>query len=378
MKCKPGQYLTPTGQYRILTCMNCPSGKYGDIYGTTTRCKLCPSGRYLNRPAGTSVEQCSLCIPGTYTYSSERRECKNCGAGRYSSRAGLSSASQCSLCPPGRFNSETGITSESRCAKCPKGRYGRWMGMSAPNLCPECPRGQYGPSLGARVCMRCKKGRYQAQFGQESVDTCLACPAGQYGTETGAYSCTKCPAGRYSGSAATSCLACPPGRRSNEGKAWSCDPCNTCPRNLYQNGCFCREGTVQLQGGAGPWEGRVGVYTLGMWRPVCAHGFNPHAAALVCQSMGYPARGFVSTALAVAPGRAVRCCAVPTRLTWPTAALVLDRTRARARVTMLGSSAVKKTVSRSLQYRFQDPVTTAHTAGSTPPPRAAATGSIRM
>ena len=101
----------------------------------------------------------------------------------------------------------------------------------------------------------------------------------------------------------------------------SCTPCNTCPTGHYRKGCSCHEGTPRLHEGAGSWEGRLQVYTLGKWRSVCSRGFNSHSAALVCQSLGFSSQGFVSKAFTLGESvsahvrRPLLCDANATQLT---------------------------------------------------------------
>ena len=305
--CKVGQKITKSG------CEDCESGSYNT--GFRTSCTTCPPGHYMYKPGG-SIKDCSACFPGTY--ESSRTSCSGCPEGRYSPSYALTSAEDCLKCPPGRYSDVTHLTHPGQCKGCPKGRYGRWRGLTEPTRCNLCPTGRYGSEIGSRRCTSCPRGRYQNREGVKGFGKCKSCPAGQYSAKDALESCTQCPAGRYSAAEAYKCSLCPPGRWSQTGMK-SCSACDTCPDGHYQSGCFCLEGTARVQGGGGPWEGRVQIYTLGIWRPVCAHGFDNQAATLVCQSLGYSPRSFISKAFGLGEGpvkvrRALSCEANTTQL----------------------------------------------------------------
>ena len=45
---------------------------------------------------------------------------------------------------------------------------------------------------------------------------------------------------------------------------------------------------IRLRGGKHRFEGRVEVQRDGEWRGVCDHGWNKHAANVVCRMLGFP------------------------------------------------------------------------------------------
>ena len=45
---------------------------------------------------------------------------------------------------------------------------------------------------------------------------------------------------------------------------------------------------MRLVGGGARNQGRVEILSYGLWTPICADGFGPNSAAIVCRQLGYP------------------------------------------------------------------------------------------
>ncbi|XP_033757248.1 deleted in malignant brain tumors 1 protein-like [Pecten maximus] len=59
----------------------------------------------------------------------------------------------------------------------------------------------------------------------------------------------------------------------------------------------CPQTKIRLDGGVGPWEGRLDVYHGGRWGSVCSQGFGQPEADVVCRMLGYNARDVVAEIL---------------------------------------------------------------------------------
>ncbi|XP_060064988.1 deleted in malignant brain tumors 1 protein-like [Ylistrum balloti] len=59
----------------------------------------------------------------------------------------------------------------------------------------------------------------------------------------------------------------------------------------------CPSTNIRLEGGVGPWEGRLEVFHSGRWGSVCSQGFEQPEADVVCRMLGYDHRDTVAEIL---------------------------------------------------------------------------------
>ncbi|XP_069139920.1 scavenger receptor cysteine-rich domain superfamily protein-like [Argopecten irradians] len=59
----------------------------------------------------------------------------------------------------------------------------------------------------------------------------------------------------------------------------------------------CPQTKIRLEGGVGPWEGRLEVFHGGQWGTVCSQGFGQPEADVVCSMLGYNPRDVVAEIL---------------------------------------------------------------------------------
>ena len=240
--CTPGHYNGAWGQ---TVCPPCPKGSYNGK-SDAFKCTECPAGYSLPQTGATSENQCSPCVPGTWSQQGAG-SCTQCTAGRYSSANGATSNSTCSACPAGRSNPNPGSSSSSACAACEAGRYSSTAASPSCTLCAagkygnttgstsehaacfSCPPGRANPGTGQSSCVACKKGHYQSKSGQKE---CVACPAGRFGTAAGATSqsvCQACPLGDLCVKGGSSPTACAPGSYCPGGiSAYQCPGDTSC------------------------------------------------------------------------------------------------------------------------------------------------------
>ena len=111
--------------------LNCPRGYYQDTSAnsqllTRQECQPCPRGTYA--PTSGSVNQCPYVCP----------------SGRYNDKFAAVTIDDCRLCPPGTYGETTGLTSARCSGQCPPGKYGRTFGESKDSHCIDCPPGYFG------------------------------------------------------------------------------------------------------------------------------------------------------------------------------------------------------------------------------------------
>ncbi|KAJ1468270.1 hypothetical protein T484DRAFT_1644414, partial [Baffinella frigidus] len=135
------------------SCIACNAGTFKNMQGATP-CENCSAGMY----SGVGVDNCTVCVAGTYTSTEGSVECTACEAGTHTVTGG----------------SET-------CVECEAGKY---SGMGADELVDcECLVGYYKEtSDGASPCKQCEAGTYKNYTG---TGTCVACPAAFTSSEPG-------------------------------------------------------------------------------------------------------------------------------------------------------------------------------------------------
>ena len=171
--CPPGQYPTDfsgqkkiepyvgfvvranTNYYYRSDCVQCPAGKYTDIWGKWEK-------TYLFQPYFPEHE-CISCGVHTYQTALGATACIDCAHGKY---AGVG-ATVCNACGPGKYEVQAGGT-----------------------LCADCAAGTYSAEPLMASCTQCALGTYTADTGQTN---CTACPTDGYSRPlTGATACRKC------------------------------------------------------------------------------------------------------------------------------------------------------------------------------------------
>ena len=326
ISCDPGLYCSaynltePSGEcfagyYCILSSTQPnPIGKsYGDVCPSGHYCPkgthtpfACPSGTFLERTRGESVNDCTSCTPGSYCEGDGLSAVSgNCSAGFYcffgANTSTPTDGVTGDICPPGHFCREgvaiprecdegtyTNTMGSSQCTECPPG-YFCLIETVEPELCPagfycpngtgfnylSCPRGTFSPHRGLRSevqCTPCTGGNYCAYenatvvsgpcssgfFCKEGVDMATPtdfhrgvgglCPSGHH-CLVGTAVPVGCPSGSYQDlTGEDSCKDCPAGyycvANFTTFLETPCPPGHYCPNGTEYNSQFpCPVGT---------------------------------------------------------------------------------------------------------------------------------------
>lgn len=221
----------PEDHDNLNDCLNCPVGSYSAIEGRTSKCELCPEGKYSDStgndalsdcsncpsgqtsPAGSSSSQCTNCEAGKYEVSNL---CVDCPVGTFSAIAGNDEVGDCEPCTQGKFSSTTGNDAEDDCEQCKSGTYGATEGLTANSECSSCPMGTYswfGGLTNATQCTLCPVGKFNPNTRQDDISACKQCPHHSIASSMGSFVCTPCPDNFFASLDHTTCLdkdLCPP------------------------------------------------------------------------------------------------------------------------------------------------------------------------
>ncbi|XP_048248757.1 sushi, von Willebrand factor type A, EGF and pentraxin domain-containing protein 1-like isoform X2 [Haliotis rufescens] len=160
--CGAGKYLNVTSR----SCIPCPLGTFLPTAGTTTQCRLCPTGRTTTLTGATQEANCDLvdCQPGYFR--KENQGCQTCGKGFYQPTRGQTSCIKCDVNTT-TFLSVTNATDKAQCiADCAEGTgYNRLT-----KACDSCPIGQIRKPNISDYCYFCPTGQTTAFAGSK---TCL-------------------------------------------------------------------------------------------------------------------------------------------------------------------------------------------------------------
>ena len=313
--CPPGTYSDTAGR---STCLMCPAGAYcplGTTYPADLPCPQghyceegtefstqfpCPSGTFSNRNRLSHVDECLLCLNGTYCFQPGLSEVSGpCSAGYFCLEGAITpNPSRFSgyggPCPVGFFCSE-GTASPS---PCPGGMYCERETLSSPNgLCREgyyclaealqpnptdnitgniCPRGSYCPE-GSFQPLSCPAGTYSNTEGIGLPSECALCTPGYYcqgqaltaptGVCDEGYYCLAgqdmqvpsnltCTPGHFCPAGTPDQIRCPSGTYQDEPRSIDCKTCPSgyfcnsvaAPVSSFENspcplGHYCLEGT---------------------------------------------------------------------------------------------------------------------------------------
>jgi hypothetical protein len=155
-QCNTGDYLSSNA------CVQCPTGKFSNVTGTTS----CTNRWPASYSATTAASSCTLCKIGTY----------NPDFG----------ASQCIACPTGygclQQILKTGATNPNDPLSC------ILAGTETPVLCKA---GEYSSTFWGG-CLTCELGTYN---GVSGVSSCTNCASGTYASKRGELFCNYCLAG---------------------------------------------------------------------------------------------------------------------------------------------------------------------------------------
>ena len=210
--CPLGTFQNVQGQ---TSCIDCPVGKYQDKMGYTF-CESCGVGEMQNQTGQKQCKCdvgyfsdfgiCTECPAGKYQDELDQTECKECERGYYqnetaqqtciqcegrvgTAQSGSTSHDECSICLPGSYTYYVnGVLSE--CRDCEVGKFQTYETQES---CNNCQPGTYSDIQGAVTCQTCAVGRYQDQYGEKD---CKDCGKGKYQFRRGSDSCLYCPNGR--------------------------------------------------------------------------------------------------------------------------------------------------------------------------------------
>ena len=213
--CPAGTYNSQTGLHNVSQCVACAPGKYCDTIGLSLPAGDCSMGYYCT--LGSTIANPSnetfgdICPPGNYCPQRTHTPIQ-CPPGTFRNTTGGTSIEECSSCLPGYFCGGYGLSSVS--GPCSAGYY---CTLGANDSTPVdglkgdiCPIGHYCP-VGSVLPRECIAGTYSNVTG---VEACLVCPGGFFcvrGDEPDI-----CTAGNY----------CPQGTGVN---------IQPCPRGTYSN-----------------------------------------------------------------------------------------------------------------------------------------------
>jgi hypothetical protein len=228
--CAPGEALKAESQ--CVTCnpgFFCPNGSL---------MIACPIGTYSSFAGSSTVEECVLCSPGTYSLPASVA-CELCDAGSFCLGGSMH------VCSTGSFS----LPGQSQCQECPTGYF-----CSSPELQPlPCPPGSFATSQNQSICNLCPSGSWSKQAASScefclqgwyisnstNISGCLPCPAGYFCESSHPI---KCPKGTFSNGSSSICVACPTDTVSECGSS-SCTPCPLGTRGDSVNGCsLCDSG----------------------------------------------------------------------------------------------------------------------------------------
>ncbi|GMF37121.1 unnamed protein product [Phytophthora fragariaefolia] len=247
--CDAGKLCNRTGIIDFAD-YDCPPGYYC-VRGSSEP-QTCPAGTFRSISAGKSLDDCTLCVQGSYCPEGSTQPTV-CDATTYCPE-GTGSPLLCpggSYCPynttspvacPEGFFCPSAVDSPSICTighycprqtaaqiPCPLGYLGRSTPLdgsytSLYSSCEACPPGTFGIDSNRTRCDECLEGYVclgatnSSQPESREVDRGYPCPPGYY-----------CPAG------SSSEIACPSGSYQPLYKAANVSVCLLCPENSYQN-----------------------------------------------------------------------------------------------------------------------------------------------
>ncbi len=230
----PASQLCPIGYYCPAGAINklaCTTG-YQDLQGQSS-CNSCPAGYYCSTTAK------SLCRPSlenlSYYCPADVMTKINCPSGTYNMIDGTTSSSDCTKCPPGYY-----CPVDSTLAKiipCAAGYYCKNTGSSTSSGDGACPIGYYCPA-GTQNPIACPAGKFCSTGGlTDSIltDAAYNCQAGFicYGksssaTPSDATTGDYCPAGFYCPAGTKAPIACPIGYYRSAMKGTAQTDCTVC------------------------------------------------------------------------------------------------------------------------------------------------------
>ena len=281
MQCPAGTYNAKSSANTTMSCLPCIVGKYSETPGanSSSYCAWCPVGTYNEKTGSNSSLACLHCPNHTsspegsallahcicnlgYSQGSTGQECSACIAGTYKP---VNGSALCSLCVQGKFSSVTGAISETTCDDCPLNTFSSDGSGQLTNctcilghtgddgtICNGCIAGTWKSVNGSASCSLCTPGKYSSVTASISEATCEECPAHTYsGDGSGllinctcnfGYSssdgdgieCSECIVGTWKDvNGSSSCILCASGKWSNETGEISESTCTDCPAHTY-------------------------------------------------------------------------------------------------------------------------------------------------
>lgn len=209
MPCSAGLF-TPSNN--SVSCLTCSLGFFSPI--RSTNCSICPLGRFTADTASTSLASCLDCPTGFY--GNQNRTCIQCAKNTFSNFTGRTSL--CDSCPLGQ-KSPPGSSSIDACQLCDEGQ--NFTLVNNDIICGNCSINQFG---NGRICDWCPNGTYTVGEGKPFRE-CLSCSEGRYQVGFMTRTCEICPFNTFSGSGWTNCTDCPIGRYTLSPKSSQCMDC---------------------------------------------------------------------------------------------------------------------------------------------------------
>ena len=234
--CVPGTFSNTSN---APACFACGTGQFQPVGGSSfcTRHTVCVAGeRSTVPPTATTDRDCQPCAAGSFSAQKNAPACQPCPLGTFQRDAAQATCMKHSICIPGqRELGPPSMTADRDCELCARGTFSNRTNAPA---CSACSPGTFQAAVGQARCFACAAGRVgDSSRSVMSALHCAACAVGQYQVREGQISCAPCPAGFFSAGGAPSCTACIDGTFQDATGASSCVACEECAGGTHRKGC---------------------------------------------------------------------------------------------------------------------------------------------